>query len=161
VKDLKRQGVFPGVLLIGVGVIFLLQNYNIPFINYIFSWPSILVMIGLAFMFQAYIGKDYHSIFTGVLLVGLGIHFHGLQLFSFWPDHWAVFTAIIGVAFLLRYSKTKKDGLFPGIILLLISLVAFMYTEFINLFGSLFAYIENFWPVALIGAGVYFLFFKK
>lgn len=158
---MKRQGIFPGVLLVGVGLIFLLQNYNIPYINYIFTWPSILLIIGLAFLFQAYIGKDYHSIFTGVLLVGLGIHFHGLQLFSFWPDHWAMFTIIIGVAFLFRYSKTKKDGLIPGVILLIVSLVSFMYIEFIDLFGSLFTYVENFWPVALIGAGIYLLFFKK
>lgn len=158
---MKRQGVFPGVLLIGVGVIFLLKNYNIPFKNDIFSWPSILLIIGLAFLFQAYIGKDYHSIFTGFLLVGLGVHFHGLQLFSFWPDHWAMFTIIIGLAFLLRYSKTKRDGLVPGIFLLLISLVAFIYGGFIDLFGSLYTYVENFWPIALIGVGIYLLFFKK
>ncbi|RXI98444.1 hypothetical protein DS745_19150 [Anaerobacillus alkaliphilus] len=158
---MKRQGIFPGVLLIGVGLIFLLQNYNIPFIQSVFSWPSILVIIGLAFLFQAYIGKDYHSIFTGILLVGLGIHFHGLHLFSFWPDHWAMFTLIIGVAFLFRYSKTKKDGLVPGVILLLISLVAFMYSEFVDLFGSLYSYIENFWPIALIVGGIYLLFFRK
>lgn len=158
---MKRQGVFPGVLLIGVGLIFLLQNYNVPFIGNIFSWPSILLIIGLAFLFQAYIGKDYHSIFTGVLLVGLGIHFHGLQLVSSWPDHWAMFTIIIGVAFLFRYSKTKKDGLIPGILLLLLSIVAFVYSGLIDMFGSLYSYIENFWPIALIGAGIYMLFFKK
>ncbi|MFN7251625.1 MAG: LiaI-LiaF-like domain-containing protein [Anaerobacillus sp.] len=158
---MKRQGIFPGVLLIGVGLIFLLQNYQIPFINELFSWPSILVIIGLAFLFQAYIGKDYHSIFTGVLLLGLGVHFHGLQLFTFWPNHWAMFTLIIGVAFLFRYSKTKKDGLVPGVILLLISLVSFLYSEFVNLFGSFYSYVESFWPVALIGAGIYLLFFKK
>lgn len=158
---MKRQGIFPGVLLIGVGLIFLLQNYNVPFINSLFSWPSILLIIGLAFLFQAYIGKEYQSIFTGIILVGLGIHFHGLQLFKFWPDHWAMFTLIIGIAFLFRYSKTKQEGLIPGIILLLISLVAFMYKEFIHIFGSVYGYIENFWPVLLIIAGVYLLFFKK
>lgn len=158
---MKRQGVFPGVLLIGVGVVFLLQNYKIPFKNEIFSWPSILLIIGLAFLFQAFIGKDYHSIFTGFLLVGLGVHFHGLQMFSFWPDHWAMFTIIIGLAFLFRYSKTKKDGLVPGIFLLLISLIAFIYEGFIDLFGSLFTYVENLWPVALIGVGIYLLFFRK
>lgn len=158
---MKRQGIFPGVLLIGVGLIFLLQNYNIPFVNKIYTWPSILLIIGLAFLFQAYIGKDYHSIFTGILLTGLGIHFHGLQLFSFWPSHWAMFTIIIGLAFLFRYSKTKKDGLIPGIMLLLISLVAFVYSGFIDLFGSLYTYVESFWPIALIGAGIYLLFFKK
>lgn len=158
---MKRQGIFPGVLLISVGVIFLLQNYNVPFIDQIFSWPSILLIIGLAFLFQAYIGKDYQSIFTGVLLTGLGIHFHGLNIFSFWPNHWAMFTVIIGIAFLFRYSKTKKDGLVPGIILILISIVAFIYTGFIDVFGSFYSYIASFWPVALIGVGIYLLFFKK
>lgn len=158
---MKRQGIFPGVLLIGVGLIFLLQNYNIPFIHSIFTWPSILVIIGLAFLFQAYIGGDYHSIFTGVLLVGLGVHFHGLALFSFWPDHWAMFTLIIGIAFLFRYKKTKKDGFIPGVLLLILSLVAFLYAEFIDWFGSLYRYVENFWPIALIIGGIYLLFFRK
>lgn len=158
---MKRQGVFLGVLLLGVGLFFLIENFNVPFLNQFFSWPSILLIIGLAFLLQAYLGKENHSFFPGALLVGLGIHFHGLHLYSFWPDHWAMFTIIIGIAFLIRYNHTKRDGLIPGIILLFISFIAFMGASFQGIFGSFFDSIGQFWPVALIIAGIYFLFFKK
>lgn len=136
--QLKRQGVFVGVLLLGAGVFFLANNFNIPFINQFYAWPSILLIIGIAFLLQAYIGKENHSFFPGALLFGLGLHFHGLRLYSFWPSHWAMFTMIVGVAFLIRYSHTKKDGLLPGIILLFISVIALMDASLTGMFGSFF-----------------------
>ncbi len=44
--------VFVGIIILGVGVIFLLSNWGIiPSLHY--TWPLILIVVGLAFLFGA------------------------------------------------------------------------------------------------------------
>lgn len=43
---------FVGIIILGVGVIFLLSNWGIiPSMHY--TWPLILIVVGLAFLFGA------------------------------------------------------------------------------------------------------------
>ncbi|WP_096202786.1 LiaF transmembrane domain-containing protein [Bacillus sp. FJAT-45350] len=158
---MKRNGIFPGILLIGVGLFFLLRQLNLPYVNQLFTWPSILLVIGIAFLVQSYVGRESNSLFPGWLLFLLGLHFHFLIMFSFWPNHWAMFTVIVGLSFLMVYSRTNKDGLIPAIILLLISALGFFYSGFIGWFQSFFHVIEGFWPIALIAVGLYLILKKK
>ncbi|MFZ3588357.1 LiaI-LiaF-like domain-containing protein [Bacillus sp. DJP31] len=160
---LKKQGVFPGIILIGIGIYFLLDQLHFPALSMFYSWPTLLIIIGVAFLSQAYTSRDYQNIVPGFILVGLGVHFHLLELVSFWPDHWAMFTCIIGIAFLLRYQQTKS-GLLPGIVLLLLSILALFYHEVIGWLGwvgTIVELAEHYWPIGLILVGVYLLFFKK
>lgn len=159
----KNQGIFPGIILIGIGVYFLMDQLNLPFLKNVFTWPTILLFIGLAFILQAYISKEDQLIFPGIILLGLGAHFHGRELFDFWPDHWAVYTFIVGLAFIVRYQKTKS-GIVPGIILIIISLLGLFYDGIIgwmNYIGRAVGWIENFWPIVLIVVGVYLLYKSK
>lgn len=159
---MRHRGVFPGIVLIGTGAYFLLKQLDFPFIEQAFTWPTLLLIIGLAFLAQGYSG-DSDSIFPGVILIGLGIHFHAKVLFAFWPDHWAVYPLIISVAFLLKYQKTK-DGLVSGLILFIIGILGLFYADIITWMGWIgkgVKWLETFWPVALIMAGLYFLFIRK
>jgi hypothetical protein len=157
---MKSQGIFPGTILIGLGVFFLLKQWAIPFVDQLYSWPSILIVLGLAFFLQAIIGKDASSYFPSVILLGLGSHFHAIGYFSFWPNEWGVYTLIIGIAFLVRYQKTKKDGLFLGILFVFISILGLFSTGYISFVGTIVGFIESFWPIVLIIIGLY-LWFKK
>ncbi|WP_209122003.1 LiaI-LiaF-like domain-containing protein [Alkalihalobacillus sp. BA299] len=158
---MKKQGIFPGILFIGVGLYFLLQQFDFPFTKQLLTWPSILLIIGIAFLFQSYLGHDSGTIFPGFLLVGLGVHFHAMVLFSFWPHHWAMFTLIVGVAFLLLYLRTKRDGLVPAIILLTISGFGFFPSDVMDWFMSFFDFFEGFWPLLLIAIGLFLIFRRK
>jgi hypothetical protein len=160
---MKKQGIFPGIILIGLGGYFLLEQLKFPLLKAFYTWPTLLIIIGVAFLAQAYSSKAYQSIVPGFILLGLGLHFHFSSLFYFWPDHWAMFTLIIGFAFLLRYQRTK-EGLFPALLLIILSILALFYHEvigWIGWVGSIVALIEKYWPLALIGAGIYLLFIKK
>ncbi|MCM3798046.1 DUF5668 domain-containing protein [Caldibacillus thermoamylovorans] len=75
---MKKQ-MFPGIVLIGFGLYFFLQKFTIPVPAAVFSWPTILLIVGVALLIQAYRGGDFQLIVPGVLLVGLGIHFHLAQ----------------------------------------------------------------------------------
>ncbi len=158
---MKRKGIFPGMLLVGVGLFFLLQQWNVPFMTQLLSWPSILLIIGLAFLFQSYLGNDTQYLFSGWLLAGLGVHFHGNYLITNWPTHWSMYTFIVGGAFLMQYNKTKRDGLLAGICFIILSLLGLFYTSFMETFQSFFHLIEGFWPIVLIIIGLYLLVKRK
>ncbi len=66
------------------------------------------------FLGQAYIGKDYSAILSGVAFTGIGIHFHLASRLSAWPDDVSVLTLIISLGLLLQYVKTKQ-ALLPTI----------------------------------------------
>lgn len=158
---MKRQGIFPGILLIGIGLYFLLIKLDLPFTSQILSWPSILIIIGLAFLFQTYIGKDDSVVFPGFLLLFLGIHFHAQALFPKWPAHWAMYTFIVGLAFFMQYVKTKKDGLVVAIILFIVSIIGYFTVDLMNWIVSIFGFFGGFWPILLIAVGVFLIAKRK
>lgn len=160
---MKKQSIFPGIILIGIGTYFLLQQLNITIINGFFTWQTLIIIIGVALLVQAYSGNDPSNILPGVILVGFGIHFHSANLLSFWPNHFGMLILIIAIGFLLRYVKTKT-GLFQGLLLLFISFLILYYDRFIQSLSFLengFSFIIKFWPVILIVSGCYLLFIKK
>ncbi|MBP3949676.1 LiaI-LiaF-like domain-containing protein [Bacillus suaedae] len=150
-----QQRLFLGSLLLGVGCYYLLQQFSFPMLNRYLTWPTLLLVFGIAFLIQAYRGKEYSFLFPGALLTGLAIHFHSVDQFHWWPSHWGAYCLIIGVSFLLSYLKTKKDGLVPGLIFICLSLVAFLSLQ------DIFSFASSLWPVILIVIGFYLLVKKK
>ncbi|MFC7321055.1 LiaI-LiaF-like domain-containing protein [Halobacillus campisalis] len=156
---MKKQNSFAGYLLIGLGIYFLLRQLNIPYFSQFYSWPTILIIIGAAFLIHSYVSKDYTNILPGFILTGLGVHFHGQNHYSFWIDHWAMYPLIIGIGFLLKYSKTKS-GILPALGLLGLAGFGFFSTSnpgWFSFFYTLTGWIEQFWPVVLIAAGLFLM----
>jgi len=160
---MKKQNAFSAYVLIGIGIYFLIKQLDLAIFDNFYSWPTFLIIIGIAFLIHSYSAKEYNNLFTGVLLLGLGIHFHGLENYPFWFDHWSVYALIVGLAFLIRFFKTKK-GLVPaGILIGIALLMIFSVTlpEWFQWIYGVIDFLETFWPVALIAIGVYLLKFKK
>lgn len=160
---MKKQNSFAAYVLIGIGVYFLIKQLDLPLFQNFYSWPTFLIIIGIAFLIHSYSTKEYNNIFTGVLLLGLGIHFHGLENYSFWFNHWSAYALIAGVAFWVRFLKTKS-GFIPGSILIGISLLMIFSVTLPEWFQWIYGvaeFLETFWPVALIVLGIYLLRFKN
>ncbi|WP_188453492.1 LiaI-LiaF-like domain-containing protein [Virgibacillus oceani] len=160
---MKKQNSFAGYLLIGIGAYFLLRELKLPIITDFYSWPTLLIVIGLALLIHSYSSKDYQNLFSGTIVLGLGIHFHGNEHYSFWIDHWAIYPLIVGIAFIVRYLKTKT-GLLAGTILIGVSLLLIFSIRLPAWFDWIYIvinFIESFWPILLIGIGVYLLRKKK
>ncbi|MCM3715077.1 DUF5668 domain-containing protein [Alkalihalobacillus oceani] len=154
---MKQGRIFPGFLLIGIGCYFLLQQLSFPFAAQLLSWPSILIVIGIAFLAQGYWGRESSMVFPGSLLTGLGVHFHGLQFIASWPDHWGMYPFIISLAFFLSFQKTKRDGLIPAIILLIIAIISFTSLNPFAWLLHTFAFLGGIWPLILIALGIILL----
>ena len=114
------KGIVPGVILIGLGILFFLNNYNID----IGDW--FILGIGIVFL-VAYITKKK----TGFLVTGLILSYFGglifLENLDFINGHLfgALFLTALGAAFLTVYFIKKKLGfIFPGFILLAVGIYA-------------------------------------
>ncbi|HLR80510.1 MAG TPA: DUF5668 domain-containing protein [Bacillota bacterium] len=157
-----KHNTFIGYLLIGIGVFFLFKHLKIPIVTDFYSWPTLLIIIGIVLFIHSFSTKRYNNLFAGTILLGLGIHFHGLKHYSFWIDHWAIYLLIVGIAFIIQSMKTKR-GLSTGLMLSGLSIFMIYSMQLPNelrWLDDLVGYIETYWPVALIIIGI-FLIRKK
>lgn len=160
---MAKKHSFTGYLLIGIGLFFLLKQLKIPIFTDFYSWPTLLIIIGAIFIIHSYRSKEYDNLFTGTIILGLGIHFHGVNHYNFWIDNWAVYPFIIGVAFLVRAFKTKK-GMLIGLLLTFGSIIMISSIQLPTTFNWIYTirtFLESYWPIILIVTGLYFLFSKK
>ncbi|MGF2617286.1 hypothetical protein FZC84_05480 [Rossellomorea vietnamensis] len=160
---MKGQRLFPGMILIGFGIYFYLQQSSIPVFREFYTWPTLLIIVGAAFLTQGYKGRDYESILPGTILTGFGMHFHISSNVAIWPDHIGVFILIISLGFLLRYQKTG-NGLFQGVLFLILAIILLFYDKVLKWLGILQGgvdVIKDFWPLIIVLIGIYLLFIKK
>lgn len=159
---MRERNTLIAYLLIGFGIYFLIKQLNFTFFQSFVGWPTIVAIIGLAFLLHSYTAKVSEHILIGSILVGFGIHFHGLHHYVFWYDHWSVYTLIVGIAYFIFFFKTKK-GFMPAVILVSLSVVMLFSITLPDWFKPIYGiidFIETFWPVLLIGLGIYFLWRK-
>lgn len=160
---MKKQRLFSGIILIGFGAYFLLQQLNLSAVQPFLIWPTLLIIIGLAFLFEGYGAKDNHSILPGVILTGFGLHFHMVDRLAVWPDNVGIFILIIALGLLLQSLKTGV-GFFQGILFLILAFLYLFYDRVIgwfDLLGNGVASAWKFWPALLILFGIYLLFIKR
>ncbi|GGE42540.1 putative membrane protein YsxD [Pullulanibacillus camelliae] len=158
---MKKQNVFIGIIIVAIGGYFLLRTLHLPYLTAFNNWPTFLMLIGLAFILYSYFSKDTDSIFIGVLLFGLGIHYHFYKRFVWWPNGWAAYGLIISFAFLAQYYKTRKKGLKAGLFFLVLSILDLFYSGVQAFTYHITAWVGNLWPIALILLGLYLIFRKK
>jgi hypothetical protein len=97
-------GILPALIVIGVGVIFLLNNLNIPFLHDIWRyWPGILIAVGVAKMVDSPVssGRIIGGILMGVggLLLADNLGYLNLTWENCWP------LILIGAGVLMLWSR--------------------------------------------------------
>ena len=159
----KGQQLFPGIVLIGFGLFFFLDGTPIQKFLPLFIWPTMLAILGIAFLIQGYGAKEYESIIPGVLFLGLGIHFYISQRYQVQFDHIGVIILMLALGFFLRHQKTKS-GLFYGWLFFILAIFRLFYGEFVVWLGRLgksLEQLDSFWPILLIASGVFVFLFKR
>lgn len=156
---MKRKNSFIAYVLIGLGIYFLVKQLNFAFFEPFIGWPTVIAIIGIAFLLHSYTANEEGNIFIGVILLGIGIHLHGLQHYDFWYNHWSIYTLIFGIAYLILFFKTKR-GLIPSVVLMSVSIIMIFSITLPSWFKGIYGiidFIETFWPVILIVIGIYFI----
>lgn len=156
---MRRQSVIAGIILILLGLFFLLRQMDVAYFDQISIWPLILIALGLFFIFTSIF--DYRrdgGMFPGVILFGIGFHFLGNELFpEYWPNHWAVYTYIVSIAFFAQFFLTRqKANLVPAFVLLAVSLFSTVWSDYWRDIPW-----EYVWPALLIVGGLIIIFRRK
>ena len=156
-SDERRGRVVGAIILIFIGLFFIADKLDI----FEFTWPLILVGIGVALLIQTIVDKRHQPLQGGVLLLLLGLIFLADE--NNWlrwglEREWPLIFFAIGISFIVSFwAKPERRGhLTSGIVLLV--------------FGSLFLGAEHhyfrwrdvgdilsWWPLLLLGLGVYLL----
>lgn len=154
---MKNHKLFLGTLSISIGGFFLMDAFQIPFLHFFQKWPTILLILGIAYFVQGIVGKEQHALFSSVILCGLSLHFLFAPYIPKWPTHWGVYTLILGIAFLTQ----KKEKLKVAFLLIAFSLFTIFYSDFQLWQEKFLTYLNGFWPLLLIGLGIYLVIKKS
>ncbi|MEH6954022.1 LiaI-LiaF-like domain-containing protein [Neobacillus drentensis] len=161
---MKNQRIFPGIILIGFGVYFLLQQAGITIFQQFFTWPTLLMIVGIAFLGQGYSAHESESILPGVIMTGFGLHFLLVGKIPIWPsNNIGMLILIISIGCFLRFQKTNA-GLFQAFLFLILAVLLLFYnkiTAYFDLLQNGMSFVWKFWPALLIVVGIYFLLKKK
>ncbi|MCK5077587.1 MAG: hypothetical protein KAR38_14490 [Calditrichia bacterium] len=99
-----------GAVLIAIGVLFILHNFNIFYFDEFVEdfWPLLIIIAGLYFLF-----KRPHSIISGSALVLLGMFLQLRELniicYPYVKTYFSVFVIIMGLILIIYSRKTQND----------------------------------------------------
>ncbi|MBU3572271.1 DUF5668 domain-containing protein [Priestia aryabhattai] len=160
---MKKQSMFFGVLLVGFGIFFLLNELHMSIAAEVYTWPVLLILIGAALLTESALSQDHSNLLASYILITLGIHFYVSEQIPFWPTNISMVVFMVAISFLLSARKAKS-GFFQGGILLIIAILM-MFSDRLKLFLPKVEdgvnYLTTFWPILLLLVGLYLLFFKR
>ena len=156
-----KHSIWPGLILIVIGAL-LLVNKLVPYsIGWYEIYPLILMALGVL-IFISVIGKrDKGAVFFGTFLFLLGLFFF-LRNFDIIPYYymrevWPIILIILGLSFVSVFITKPDDWgvLVPGGILLFLG-IAFLLRKFHIIYLDIGDIIAEYWPVILIiiGGGI-------
>lgn len=73
---MKKHATFSGIILVGLGVYFLVNQLHSSFSHLFQDWPALLMIFGAALIGQAYSAREYQHLFPGILLFGFDFTFY-------------------------------------------------------------------------------------
>lgn len=103
IKPNNNGNIVAGFILILVGAAYVMRNMNFPFPDWIFSWPSILILAG----FYTGVKHNFRNS-SWIILTGLGLFF---MVENYFPDIYLrrfmipIFIIAAGILMILRPSR--------------------------------------------------------
>ncbi|MCA9917467.1 MAG: hypothetical protein KC445_05910 [Anaerolineales bacterium] len=155
----KQSSIIFGTILILVGVLFLVFQFVpslAPNLDISLQWPLIIVSVGLLLLVSAFLGVPALAI-PGSIVAGIGGILYVQNLTGAWDSWayvWALIPGFVGVGLLIAgtLGHERRKSWREGSRLILISGVMFL------IFGAFFSglgLIGRFWPLLLIGLGLW------
>ncbi|MEK1828309.1 DUF5668 domain-containing protein [Priestia megaterium] len=103
----KAINVF-GVLLVGFGIFFLLNELHMSIAAKVYTWPVLLILIGAALLTESALSQDHSNLLASYILITLGIHFYVSEQIPFWPTNISMVVFMVAISFLLSARKAKS-----------------------------------------------------
>ncbi|WP_432663849.1 DUF5668 domain-containing protein [Wukongibacter baidiensis] len=155
---MKTTNTLIGVIIIIIGVLFLLVNFNIVNLNFYYIWPLFIIIPGLCLEISYFTTKKNSGVLVpaGILIViGLLFYTNILLGWHLMESLWPVFPLSVSFGLFQLYLFGTKDRgvLVSSLIIGGFSLVSLSFTLFAMDFDLLF-------PITLILIGFIVIFRK-
>lgn len=151
----KRINILGGLILIFVGVV-LLTLQILPGVSIQFSWPWIVIFLGLLFLaFGAALGEPGMAV-PASIVAGIGVILYYQNATGNWESWiylWSLIPGFVGIGIVLMNILQGEDAtsMREGGILILISLILF---GILGSFSGALGRVNDLWPVLLILLGL-------
>jgi len=154
----KRMNIAGGIVLILIGALLLLVQV-LPGIYIQFSWPWIIIFVGLfLFALGAYLGEPGMAVPASIVggIGGILFYQNSTGNWESWSFLWTLIPGFVGLGIvLMNLLKDEGAGSWrDGGILILISLT--LLAVFGSFFGAI-GLVGDYWPVLLILLGILIL----
>ena len=152
-KKPKKPSIIPGLILIFIGLIAVLNNFDIVPIDWEVIWTYLILFLGVIFWIGFIFDRSKEGlIMPGTILITYGVIFN-LNARFYWADWsmlWPFFLLGPAFGFYAMYIFGKRDRglLVPAVILTIIGTVFLLQSNTV---------IRYIWPLFIIGVGVLLL----
>lgn len=124
------------------------------------EWPYLLIIFGAVFFIYGWVANESDLLFPAFLMLGIGLHAFFPNQSSWWSKNATFYPLLMGIGFLIRYAKVKKQGLWLGLLLLLFGLYPLFSKALEQKLHQFLGTLGHDWPILLVALGL-FLFLKK
>jgi hypothetical protein len=126
----KRKSIFPGLILIAIGILFLLINFNLISVRANVIWTYLIIVIGAVFWISFFFDRSNPGVLMpGTVLLTVGIVLNiGVRSDASWRVLWPFFVMAPAFGFYAMYffGKRERGLLFPAAVLTIIGLFFFL-----------------------------------
>jgi hypothetical protein len=156
----KKRHYTLGIILLILGVFFLTERMSLIE----FTWPLILLVIGIVSLVEAWLSRRSEGIFAGILMTFLGLIFmaDGLNWITGGVSrNWPLVALALSLSFLISaaFVKEGKKHWIPGFVLLAIGGL-FLIAEYGLARRGLMTNFLEWWPFTLFVVGIWLLLRK-
>ncbi|MDG3043211.1 hypothetical protein OE903_01090 [Bacillus sp. B6(2022)] len=126
------------------------------------KWYTLVLLFGLAFLYQGKKEQETSHVFIGMLMTGLALHFILQPKLEHWPDTFTMIVFIVGLALLMKSSQ-KKEYRIESVVLIALGLFLYFFQQITKQLSTLSiptSGFELYWPYVLIAVSLLLLFLK-
>ncbi len=155
----RSPSIWPGVVLIVLGVIFLIDRLDLFYLDWAVVWPSLVILLGIYFFTR--VPQESGAMFAGTLFFFSGLAFLARNEGWFYTyvhfGFGGILLAILGLAFVALFVVRPSDWgvLIPGVFFLFLG--GIIWADRVGLISWYTRQqLLRLWPILLIviGAGI-------
>ncbi|OLP65358.1 hypothetical protein BACPU_14460 [Bacillus pumilus] len=160
---MKKKSILLPLTLLAVALYAILSGSQFDLWQDQEKWFTLVLLFGLAFLYQGKKEQDYAHVFIGMLLAGLSLHFILQPKIDYWPDTFTMIVFIVGLALFMK-SAQKKEYRLESVVLIALGLFLYFFQQITKQLSALSiptSGFELYWPYVLILVSLLLLFLKR